>query len=152
MLQADAQSSAWNAPRYFYCIEGLLLQPLDENRQALPTSDELHRVIPLPRPEFGPLTEAESSAAIVAQVGDRFDVTLPAASLADTIDSWSMVTPMPPGIVLDEKYGGSVFGLTGSYSIFVLKAVQPGAASVTFRNVKNPAQTVIFSFLVQMPR
>lgn len=139
------------APRYFYCDHGRTLEPLNDQRQPIAIPIGLQRVIPPPRREFGPLTEAASKMQVVGQVGDLFDVVLPAPpnDLMTSWSSWQMAKTTSASMALKENYGGSVFGLSGLYSIFVLKAAAPGKASVTFRSTKHPAQTATFSFRVE---
>ncbi|HTU71313.1 MAG TPA: copper resistance protein NlpE N-terminal domain-containing protein [Candidatus Baltobacteraceae bacterium] len=147
----ELQSASWTAPRYFSYVGGLSLEPLDDRRQPISGVSMLHhlrRVIPPTRMEFGPLLAATSGTTVVARVGDRFDVALATSGPSDSPDSWSIARTTSPSVTLDQKYGSSLAGLTGTYSIFVLKAIEPGAASVTFRNRKG-SQTVTFSFRVE---
>jgi hypothetical protein len=121
---------------------------LDANRNPIAARDTLERVIPPPRPEFGPLTENESHAEVAARVGDRFDVALPAASPDATLTAWTMITPTPNSSIALETTFGSGIGLKGVFTIFVLKAVAPGSARIEFRSTKSQKQIVTFSFRV----
>ncbi len=108
-------------------------------------NDTLQRVVPPPRPEFGPLTEAESHAIVMGQIGDEFEIALPARP-SDTLTAWTMVPPTSQNMTLETMYGGTLFTLTGEFSFFILKAAAPGRTTVEFRSLKNPVRTVPFSF------
>lgn len=143
-LKLEPRDGASTVPRYFYCYHGLMLQPLH-----IVAPRPLERVIPPPRPQFGPLTQATSNTQVAAKVGDLFEVALPATTLMNSMTSWSMIRTKSGNIALNEHYGGSEFGLTGVYSVFVLKATAPGSAIVTFGSTADPARTVTFTFRVR---
>lgn len=134
---------------HFYCDHGRSLRLLDARGDEFARSKKstLQRVIPPPRPEFGPLTEMDNGAVLSARVGDVFEVALPAASLSDSRSAWTMKQPVSNCVVLISVAGT---GADNAFStVFRLRAAAQGSIRVEFPNARNSMRIVAFTFDVR---
>jgi len=145
-LRGDDLDGRTPPPRYFHCDHGRSLRLLDSNRDDLNSLKpiQLQRVIPPPQPIFGPVTEAQHNAILQGQIGDVFEVALPAASLKDSSSAWTMKQPASGTIALESSSGSGAQNIFAE--IFRVKATGPGKIRVEFQSALNPQRTVAFTF------
>jgi len=147
-LRGGESDGHTRTPRHFYCDHGRSLRPLDDNQggQSWLSPAELERVIPPPRPLFGPVTEAQRDAILQGQIGDVFEIALPASSLQDSRSAWKMKPSASPVVALELTHGRGAQNVFTT--VFQLKAAAPGKVRVEFQNSQNPERTVTFTFQV----
>jgi hypothetical protein len=142
----ELRDESGETPRYFDCDQGRSLRLLDSSKHGIssPKNTSLKRVIPVPRPTFGPYVESDSSTLIQGRVGDTFEIRLPAASSKATLTAWKAQKSTSQVLRIDTGFG-SGDGNTFS-SVFHLKALAPGRQKVEFQSTEGPTHRVIFSF------
>lgn len=143
-IKLAADSGQKPKTRYFFCDHGRSLRMLDPSGHEVqtPRQDQivLQRVIPLPRREFGPLTEDQQNATSFGRVGDCFAIMLPS-----TQRDWQTKWHLAPTRTMQERtrFGGSSWQ-PGMFTFFILQAVAPGTEVLQFTNTDGA--TVRFSF------
>jgi len=83
---------------------------------------------------------------IKAQVGDVFNINLPASSLQTALKAWKKQPPTSPAISVESAGGQgdrNVF-----WTNFRIKAVAPGKARAEFVGTEDPIRNVTFTFEV----
>lgn len=143
-IKLVADTSQNRKTRYFFCDHGRSLRLLDPSGHEVqtPRMDRLvlQRVIPLPRREFGPLTEDQQNITTVGHVGDCFEIMLPSTQV-----NWQTKWHLARSRIMQERtrFGGSSWQ-PGMFTFFVLQAVAPGTEVLQFTNTDGA--TVRFSF------
>ncbi|HEY1976890.1 MAG TPA: copper resistance protein NlpE N-terminal domain-containing protein [Candidatus Baltobacteraceae bacterium] len=145
-LRPESSHGKQLATRYFFCEGGRELDMLDARGLAVSaTQGTLQRIVPPPRPDFGPIMESDSRSTIFGIVGDTFAVDLPAS---ENSWDWTLAKRTSNGVALVYRDGTSLPPRTGFFTEFILKAVTSGRVRVAFRSSTDPAKTIWFSFVI----